>query len=224
MNATLFRRPVLAMAAALLAVSAIGSTMSPAFASPSTDIAADGIISIQEVRDSTTGELVQAMKQISGAKSVSMAGGKAAVLAELEAAGADRLEVPELIPGSESMAAEAASLQPAAITLGIVEDVKRWGSSANISYRRGLGGMATLTVCRDWAYTGYNCRSGVGTLSTGQNAKTKYGWSDTDGYYSPTGYRTVVTWGTSAYSFIGAGWVKTPGRAGGTWAVTGMAK
>lgn len=68
-----------------------------------------------------------------------------------------------------------------------------------------------LGVCRDWSGTSADpgCKSGTprGSLSPGQNSKTKYGWADTDGRIIPAGCQ-------DNYGNRGPKEVKTPGFFG----------
>ena len=65
----------------------------------------------------------------------------------------------------------------------------------------------TMTICHNWTTTGSHCASGVGSLSPGQNSKTKYGWKDTDGILNvPNGWclynlsNNIVKYGSSSDS------------------------
>jgi hypothetical protein len=74
-----------------------------------------------------------------------------------------------------------------------------------------------IEVCRDWG--GDSCASGspTGLLRPGEDALTKYGWTDVDGFYAEPGQQVRVGWGVLQLRTTRAGWVKLPGTNAGTW-------
>lgn len=82
------------------------------------------------------------------------------------------------------------------------------------------GGARTLTVCKS-ASSSTACAGATGTLSAGQNSKTKYGWADTDMIQLPKGCTlSQYTWYQSSMMWMpyatanSTRWVKTPGSNG----------
>ena len=206
-------------AVAFAAMMALVSPVAAASAaSPAPDsIAADGQITIAEVRSATTDQIIEALKALSGAGDVTLVGGKEALLEQLEVARVGLVPIPErVVP--DALSPTAASTGDSTTTnvspLVVVND-------ASITYQRRTGGRSSLLVCHNWGTSG--CASGTGSLSSGQNSASKFGWSDTDGYLHPSNScktRASATFFLQvSYSFYDYGWIKVSGLYGGAWVV-----
>lgn len=116
------------------------------------------------------------------------------------------------------------------VVAGGVSSTKRVAATslndAVIKYVGGRHGRDTLTVCRDWSYTGScDIGSSTGALGVGQDSKSTFGWSDADGFLVPqTGCTVTAKWGPFVQPFTSASkggrWVELSGLAGGTWSVS----
>ena len=94
-------------------------------------------------------------------------------------------------------------------------------SDATMTYHQGRGGPESLVICHNWDVD--VCLGPTGVLRDGENSQTKYGWTDVDGYFQPSGYRSKPCVGSFiqlCYMFSGRGWIKTRGLYGGEWSVT----
>lgn len=82
--------------------------------------------------------------------------------------------------------------------------------------RSNSGSDQRLLACKDWGASGICGKtSPTGLLSPGENTKTKFGWSDSDGVYVATGCVLRNTSGTIvAY---GGHWFKVSGFFGATF-------
>lgn len=88
---------------------------------------------------------------------------------------------------------------------------------------RNAGGTHAIYMCRDWQASPGDGRNEKGTCKTGsprralypgQRTSTAFGWSDTDGFYLPNGYRVALAPYPSTAYFVrykSWGWRKVYG-------------
>lgn len=74
-----------------------------------------------------------------------------------------------------------------------------------------------VEVCRDWGKDACAASSPTGVLNPGEDALTKYGWTDVDGVYVEPGQRLTAKWAMLTFDVTTPGWVKLPGTNAGTW-------
>lgn len=199
---------LVSLLSAVMLVAGAGS----AGASERGEIAADGVITLREVRENTLEELASSLKKLTGADVVSLVGDKESLVRYMQEHSLDSLPVASF---------RSATSRPSSGT-----DVSRSAgmSDASITYTALRGADSKLLVCRNWSADGSTCGSGTGWIQSGQNSQSALGWPDTDGYYHYSNACTstaTMTWGLEiTYWFYQRGWIKTSGWWGYAWRVS----